>query len=105
VPVGDQLLFYRDDGSYTVGHIQNGDFVQTHASPPNLAAGWTHIVPVPRRHMISCQVGNQSPRIRGIEVTQAIQTELNELPLIAHKTTVVRVYLDASLGSWPNVSA
>lgn len=46
--------------------------------------------------------------ITGIEVTQAIQTPANEIPLVGDKTTVVRVYVRAqndSAGPWSNVTA
>ena len=33
-PVGDQLFFYRSDGTAAVGHIANGQFVQTHTAEP-----------------------------------------------------------------------
>ena len=40
------------------------------------------------------------PQLEGIEVTQAIQTLDNAIPLVAGKATVARVYLSLLSGTW-----
>ena len=40
------------------------------------------------------------PQLEGIEVTQAIQTLDNAIPLVAGKATVARVYLSCLSGTW-----
>lgn len=54
------------------------------------------VLAVPKRRTTSGLAPNVSVAVAGIEVTQAIQNLAHQVPLIAGKTTVVRVYLTPS---------
>jgi len=52
------------------------------------------VLAVPKRKMASGLAAGVSVSVAGIEVTQAIQNLAHQVPLIAGKATVVRVYLN-----------
>lgn len=54
------------------------------------------VLAVPKRKMASGLAAGVSVSVAGIEVTQAIQNLAHQVPLIAGKATVVRVYLTPS---------
>jgi hypothetical protein len=43
--VGDQIIFVRNDGTFAVGHIAAGQFVETQGGT-GFSTNWTHVVPV-----------------------------------------------------------